>query len=45
MLTFPTTSLPPVDPLFPGDGQTTPKQAHTLANTTKVAREPSNSHK
>ncbi len=25
------------DPLFPRDGQTTPKQAHALANTTKVA--------
>jgi hypothetical protein len=34
-----------VDPLFPGDGQTAPKQAHALANTTKVAREPSDSHK
>ncbi len=26
-----------VDPLFPGDAQTAPKQAHALANTTKVA--------
>jgi hypothetical protein len=34
-----------VDPLFPGDRQTTPKQAHALANTTKVAQEPSDSHK
>jgi hypothetical protein len=34
-----------VDLLFPGDGQTAPKQAHALANTTKVAREPSDSHK
>jgi hypothetical protein len=34
-----------VDPLFPGDGQTATKQAHALANTTKVAREPIDSHK
>jgi hypothetical protein len=45
---FPTFAMLPqgcVEPLFPGDGQTTPKQAHALANTTKVAQEPSNSHK
>jgi hypothetical protein len=34
-----------VDPLFPGDEQTAPKQAHALANTTKVAQEPSVSNK
>jgi hypothetical protein len=45
---FPTFAMLPqgcVDPLLPGDGQTAPKQAHALANTTKVALEPSKSHK
>jgi hypothetical protein len=45
---FPTFAMLPqgcVDTLFPGDRQTAPKQAHTLANITKIAREPLDSHK